>query len=215
MNTLAFVIWGLALVIYAALFWQIWQEYCWDYGTRRWRQAWGCCAVVTLYLAVRYALLLWMPTLADTPWFQAIDVWKPLVKAALLYAFVCLLSTVFHVEFPVGTEDPATITIDSNSLIVEWSPQTALLFGWTADEVVGKKTLMQTIMPPQEWEGHRYGMARFLAAPIPQHRLPRTFRVTAYTKARLKVRIEIQVTSILAGGETWHFQGVIRKLRLL
>ena len=211
----ALFVWSLALVVYVALFLRVGREYRWRYGTRLWRQAWACFALAVFVLALRRTFLAWFPTIDAQPWFHVFNAWSQVIDAVLLYVFVWRFSTVFHFELPILTEPDAVIGIDHHSMIRVWSPEAETLFGWTAEEVVGQKTLMQTIIRPQEWEAHRYGMARFQSAPDPARRLPRTFRVHACTKDGQAIRVSITVTGSLAADGTWQFQGVIQRLKTL
>lgn len=213
--TKTLLLWILATSIHLALLWRVWHEYKWRYGTRSWRQGWGCFTLALSLLLVRRWSLFAYPSLRQDAWFLALDDFTPLMNSVLLYLFVWRLSKVFHVELPMVTTTEATIGIDSHSMIVEWAPATALLFGWTAEEVVGKKTLMQTIIPPREWEAHRYGMARFHASLHKERRLPRTFHVDACTKGGALMRVEIVVRATHIEGESWRFQATIRRLRTL
>lgn len=55
----------------------------------------------------------------------------------------------------------AIIVADIDGVITLWNPRTEEIFGWKAEEVIGK-TLSETIIPPHYREAHRLGMQRFL-----------------------------------------------------
>ena len=52
----------------------------------------------------------------------------------------------------------AIITIDDHGQILEWNPSAEATFGWTADEVRGQE-LAEQIIPPEERDAHRIGLA--------------------------------------------------------
>lgn len=53
----------------------------------------------------------------------------------------------------------AVVFIDNDSSIIEWNPQAEETFGWTRDEILGKK-LFDTIIPHDFRDGHRAGMIK-------------------------------------------------------
>lgn len=56
----------------------------------------------------------------------------------------------------------AIITIDTEGLITFWNPQAEKVFGWKADEVMGKK-LSAVIIPDAYRENHERGMKHYVA----------------------------------------------------
>jgi PAS domain S-box-containing protein len=91
--------------------------------------------------------------------------------AALLIFIVCIFlfqkATVKREEFLSYTETlleaapDAVIVIDNEGRIVKWNPKSENLFGWTADEVLGKP-LSETIIPHRYREAHEKGLKHFL-----------------------------------------------------
>lgn len=55
----------------------------------------------------------------------------------------------------------AFVLIDDNSRVIFWNDQAERLFGWQADEAVGK-TLEELIIPASHHQAHREGMTHFL-----------------------------------------------------
>ena len=55
----------------------------------------------------------------------------------------------------------AFIAIDADGLIIDWNPQAHVTFGWTRDEVLGRK-LSELIIPEALREAHERGLARCL-----------------------------------------------------
>lgn len=88
----------------------------------------------------------------------------------------------------------AIVIIDSTSKITFWNPQAEKIFGWTAEEVIGK-TLMETIIPTEYENAHRQGMQHYLQSgkgPI----LNRLIEVTACNKAGLLFPIELSILPV-------------------
>ncbi|MBW3559545.1 MAG: PAS domain S-box protein [Proteobacteria bacterium] len=55
----------------------------------------------------------------------------------------------------------AIVTIDQSGLVTGWNRFAEVTFGWTAAEALGAD-LTELIVPPEQGEGHRRGLARFL-----------------------------------------------------
>lgn len=55
----------------------------------------------------------------------------------------------------------AIVVIDKHQLIKVWNPKAEIIFGYTAQEVLGKP-LSETIIPPHYREAHKKGMAHYL-----------------------------------------------------
>lgn len=62
----------------------------------------------------------------------------------------------------IDTSIDGAISIDGEGKIVDWNPQAELMFGWTQDEVAGQD-LAQIIIPVDQREAHRRGMAHYHA----------------------------------------------------
>ena len=54
----------------------------------------------------------------------------------------------------------AVVMIDAEGVIIEWSPQAEISFGWHRGEAIGR-TLTDTIIPPRYHEAHRRGLLRY------------------------------------------------------
>ncbi len=50
--------------------------------------------------------------------------------------------------------------MDSDGRIVSWNAQAEATFGWTRDEVIGKR-VAETIMPPDFRAAHEQGLEQF------------------------------------------------------
>jgi diguanylate cyclase (GGDEF)-like protein/PAS domain S-box-containing protein len=63
----------------------------------------------------------------------------------------------------VNAAPDAVIQMDSSGNIIGWSPHAQTIFGWSAEEAVGR-ALHETIIPSRYRERHVKGMHRFLAS---------------------------------------------------
>ena len=62
----------------------------------------------------------------------------------------------------VEVSTDAFIAMDGQGVITEWNRQAEVIFGWSREEVLGRR-LVETIVPPSFREGHNAGLARYLA----------------------------------------------------
>jgi PAS domain S-box-containing protein len=62
----------------------------------------------------------------------------------------------------VDTSLDGVISMDGAGVVTLWSPQAASIFGWSAEEAVGR-LLNALIVPERLRDAHRAGMARYLA----------------------------------------------------
>ncbi|HET7274517.1 MAG TPA: PAS domain S-box protein [Longimicrobiaceae bacterium] len=85
----------------------------------------------------------------------------------------------------------AIITADAHSNITGWNHHAERIFGWSAEEVIGKN-LSETIIPPQYREAHARGVERYLASgegPI----LNRRIEITGLNKNGKEIPVELTV----------------------
>jgi diguanylate cyclase len=62
----------------------------------------------------------------------------------------------------IATSNDAFISMDLEGRIREWNCQAEMIFGWTAEEAIGRP-LVNTIIPPSYRDAHIDGLARYLA----------------------------------------------------
>ncbi|MBT8194254.1 MAG: PAS domain S-box protein [Acidimicrobiia bacterium] len=101
------------------------------------------------------------------------------------------------------------ITIDAEGIVVEWNPAAERIFGYSADEAVGR-IMADLIVPPAMHAGHRDGMARYLASGEGRV-LDQRLEMPAITADGREITIELTITSFTAGGEQW-FTGWARDI---
>ena len=87
----------------------------------------------------------------------------------------------------------AIVVINYDSIITYWNPKAAALFGWTAEEALGKN-LSDTIIPPQYREAHNRGMNRYLNTGE-AHVLNKTIQLTALHKDGSEFYISLTIST--------------------
>ena len=109
----------------------------------------------------------------------------------------------------IGSAPDAVVSMDEGGRILGWNPQAELMFGWTAQEAVGR-LLVETIIPPALRQAHTAGLARYLATGE-EHVLNRRVEVTAIHRDGREFPVELSIASItLAGRQS--FSGFIRDI---
>ena len=87
----------------------------------------------------------------------------------------------------------AIITIDRRGIISEWNAQAEAIFGWPANEALGR-TLSDLIIPPEFRDAHWHGIARFVSkgvGPILNERL----ELPALTRLGKRITVDLAVTA--------------------
>ncbi len=100
----------------------------------------------------------------------------------------------------IETALDAVITIDSRGSIIRWNRQAEAIFGWKADEALGKR-LSETIIPPRYREAHEQGLKRY-AETGQSGVLGRRFEIQALRRDGTEFPVELAITPMLIGGET-------------
>ena len=88
----------------------------------------------------------------------------------------------------------AVVSMDSGGHITAWNRQATAIFGWTAEEALGRD-MADTIIPPQHRDGHRKGLKHFLQTgqgPV----LNRRIEITALRRDGTEFPIELAITPI-------------------
>ncbi|MDH3606821.1 MAG: PAS domain S-box protein [Acidimicrobiia bacterium] len=101
------------------------------------------------------------------------------------------------------------ITIDAAGVVAEWNPAAERIFGYKADDAVGR-SMADLIVPEQLRDQHRAGMRRFLASGEGRV-LDQRLEMPAVRADGSEITIELTITSFTAGGEQW-FTGWTRDI---
>ncbi len=94
------------------------------------------------------------------------------------------------------------IVINEQQQILDWNPKAEIIFGYSADEVIGKP-LSETIIPLQYREAHKKGISHFLKTgegPV----LNKTIEITALHKKGHEFYINLSISNVQMEGE-WLF----------
>jgi diguanylate cyclase (GGDEF)-like protein/PAS domain S-box-containing protein len=62
----------------------------------------------------------------------------------------------------IETSSDAFIAMNVEGQITEWNRQAEIIFGWSRDEILGRR-LVDTVVPPKYRDAHTRGFARYLA----------------------------------------------------
>jgi len=103
----------------------------------------------------------------------------------------------------------AIVTTDGDSVITGWSAHAETMFGWTAEEALGR-TLAETIIPPQHRDGHAAGVRRYLRTGQARI-LNRRVEITALRRDGSEFPVELTVAPAHGGGQVV-FSAFIRDL---
>jgi PAS domain S-box-containing protein len=103
----------------------------------------------------------------------------------------------------------AIVSIDINGFILDWNRRAESIFGWQADEVIGKK-LTETIIPKQYRSDHTQGMQRFLSTGKSRV-LNQQLELSAMHRAGNEFPIEISINPSRLNDQLI-FTGIIRDI---
>ena len=95
----------------------------------------------------------------------------------------------------------AVVVINESGMITQWNSKAVNIFGWTAEEALGK-LLHETIIPDKHISGHLAGMKHYHATgegPI----LKKTIEISAIRKDNIEIDIELEVTPVIIKGENY------------
>lgn len=103
----------------------------------------------------------------------------------------------------------AVVVIDSEGKITKWNSMSETLFGWSADEVLGKP-LSETIIPHRYREAHKKGMKHFLKTgegPV----LGKAIEIQALNKNNIEFDVALSISPTIVN-EKHVFIGFIRDI---
>ena len=103
----------------------------------------------------------------------------------------------------------AIITMNQKGEIRGWNQRATMIFGWHADEVIGKR-LADIIIPPQHRKDHTKGLERFLATGIAKV-LNQEIQMSALRQDGTEFPVEFSISAI-KDEESYIFTGIIRDI---
>jgi diguanylate cyclase (GGDEF)-like protein/PAS domain S-box-containing protein len=107
------------------------------------------------------------------------------------------------------TAGDAFVAINEHGQITDWNRQAEATFGWPAVEILGRR-LDEVLIPPDQRELHRRGLARFLATgdgPV----LGQRVELRALHRDGHQVPVELVVWA-LPGDDQWTFNAFLRDI---
>ncbi|MCW3116760.1 MAG: hypothetical protein JWM28_842, partial [Chitinophagaceae bacterium] len=108
-----------------------------------------------------------------------------------------------------NTAPDAVIVIDEESRIIKWNLKAETLFGWKADEVMGRP-LNEIIIPTRYREAHKAGMKHFLKTgegPV----LDKTIEIQAINRNHIEFDVALSISPTLVNGG-YLFIGFLRDI---
>jgi PAS domain S-box-containing protein len=109
----------------------------------------------------------------------------------------------------IDTALDAVVSIDANGLITDWNPQAEVMFGWSGQEIIGKR-LSETIIPQQYRQAHERGLAHFVATGEGSV-LNRRIELSAINRNGQEFPVELAITPLRFGSEVL-FSAFIRDI---
>ena len=113
------------------------------------------------------------------------------------------------IEMMLDTANDAIIVSDEDDNITTWNTQSEKLFGYTKEDVVGKK-LHDLIVSEEDRAAYYKGLMKFRSAGLGPA-INTTRQVTAYRKDRSTFDAEVSISSAQIEGK-WHAFGVVRDI---
>ncbi len=92
----------------------------------------------------------------------------------------------------------AVVTMDANGLIVGWTRQAEVIFGWNRQEVLGRE-LADTLVPPQYQDLHRKGLTHYLKTGEGPY-MNKRIEITAVHQQGHEIPVELTVCPIVSKG---------------
>ncbi len=99
----------------------------------------------------------------------------------------------------INNAPDAIIVIDEQSIIRLWNPKTESIFGWKADEVMGRH-LTDTIIPIRYRDAHNHGLQHYLATGE-GNVINRSTEVTAMNKRNEELFVSLTISETIQDGK--------------
>ena len=159
------------------------------------------------------AAIVWVPLLVlllrATSWLRDEYQKAQQERAWASAAEAALLQSQERNRAVVDTALDGVITIDASGLISDWNAQAEKMFGWSRDDVLGRR-LSETIIPPRDREAHERGLRHFLGTGE-SHILNRRIEVLALHRDGREFPVELAVSPARLG-EAYFFSAFLRDI---
>ncbi|MDF2437147.1 MAG: sensor signal transduction histidine kinase [Bacteroidota bacterium] len=104
----------------------------------------------------------------------------------------------------------AVIVMDSESRIIEWNPKAEMIFGWSAEEIVGQP-LHEFIIPEKHRKEHPKGLTHFLEAGE-SPALNKTIEIEALNKSGKEFSVSLSISSPITVNGQYIFIGFMKDI---
>lgn len=122
---------------------------------------WGSFIAFIVILSLSLAIMMfWRQQRQIQSWAMLRQ--KQESEQKLNIADVSLKHSQEHTQALIDSALDAIIGMNQNGLVVAWNPQAETIFGYAADQAIGRE-IAELIIPPAYREAHRKGLARFMA----------------------------------------------------
>jgi PAS domain S-box-containing protein len=159
-------------------------------------------------LAVLSSIATWWITLSEESRNRAEDELRS-AKESAEAASAELARAAERTRMLLDTANDAVITIDAQSMIVDWNPAAEQIFGWRRDEAIGQK-MSQLIVPEPYREMHEAGVRRF--AETGQGSLVnQRIEITALTRDKGIIDVELSIWPVKVG-DSYTFSSFVRDI---
>jgi len=101
------------------------------------------------------------------------------------------------------------VNMDEKGLITTWNKRAVKMFGWKADEVIGKK-MVDIIIPPQYRKDHIKGLERFVATGVGKI-MNQSLQLNALRIDGTELPVELSISAIKRE-KSYIFTGIIRDI---
>ncbi|ADB53919.1 ATP-binding protein [Conexibacter woesei] len=108
------------------------------------------------------------------------------------------------------TAQDAYVAADGDSFVIEWSPQAEAIFGWTAEEAIGR-AIPDLIVPDRDRDFFARWSAQLLDDAERSATETRRFELVARHKDRHELTIELSIVPLRIGGG-WRLNAFVRDI---
>src|ERR1043166_9012938 len=187
------------------------QQYRHPYAGPLWRRSWWWKGLMAGLMMVRR--LYWVTYMAD------LDATEQLTAVALDIAISGTMaislwykSRIFDNSPPnIPAAAPSLIVSDTHSIVLQWDRNAEALFGWAADEILGRH-FIPLLIPEHLQSAHRGAMARWGEMKEAQRGVPRTIRIDAFTQDASVFAVEISVVPVRGPAGEVQCHALVRRL---
>lgn len=103
------------------------------------------------------------------------------------------------------------IGLDGKGIITRWNAQAESIFGWTAEEALGR-SLSALILPPRDWEAHKARLTAY-ARGGPESVLSRRIEIDVLHRDGHEFPVEVAITPF-GSGNRLSFNGFVRDITM-